>query len=129
MQTVQVIADLGNAKEALPGARHNDPLIMFAYIKPPEVLAVSRDPTTGLGAKYGTAFDIFALGCMLIGMVVGLPCIETRDVSHRPADLRRACESIPPITPLLVAMLAEREESRPQAREVVSSLSAALKRV
>ena len=45
------------------------------YIKPPEVQDKSSDPSC-LGALYGTPFDVWALACMITGMLLGIPCIE-----------------------------------------------------
>ena len=67
---------------------------------------------TFTGALYGTPFDIWALACMMMGMVLGIPCIEIRDHELRAHDLVDAGMIIPLLSPLLTAMLAEKAEQR-----------------
>ena len=69
--------------------RHTESLIHYKYIKPLEVQDKSSDPSC-LGALYGTPFDIYALACMVIGMALGIPCIEIRDHELRSKDLQDA---------------------------------------
>lgn len=123
-----VVADLGSAKRATAGVRHTESLIHYKYIKPPEVCAKSTDPAN-LGAVYGTPFDIWAMACMLIGMTLGIPCIEMRPESNRPADLTAACAAIPPITGSLQAMLSADADARPSAGKIVMVLKDILKKM
>eukprot|EP00040_Diaphanoeca_grandis_P030691 m.182030 g.182030 ORF g.182030 m.182030 type:complete len:480 (-) comp32093_c0_seq2:80-1519(-) len=123
-----VIADLGSAKEVYPGARHSESLIMYKYIKPPEVLRKSSVPGE-LGALYSTPFDIWAMGCMMIGMVLGIPCIETRDETLRPSDLQLAGKTAPMLHNLVSTMLHDDPQRRPLAHQIVHDLKDMLKKM
>lgn len=123
-----VIADLGSAKVVVPNARHTESVIMYKYIKPPEVQEKSSDPSC-LGALYGTPFDVWALCCMMIGMILGIPCIETRDHQKRSADLQAAGSRVPQLLPLMSAMLSEKAAARPSAAKVAQDLKKVLVRL
>eukprot|EP00729_Bicosta_minor_P011834 gene11834-5848_t len=120
-----VLADLGSAKEVIHGERHTESLIHYKYIKPLEVQDKSSDPSC-LGALYGTPFDIYALACMVIGMALGIPCIEIRDHELRSKDLQDAGLKIPTLLPLLRSMLAEKADQRPTAKDVAAKLKEVL---
>jgi serine/threonine protein kinase len=121
-----VLADLGAAKEWVAGVRHTEQLIHYRYIKPPEVLRRDPDPQV-LGAVYGPPFDVWALCCMLVGMLLGLRFVETRDDSLRPADLAEAGRRAPALLLLMASMLHEQEAARPTAPEVAARIKAALR--
>jgi hypothetical protein len=66
---------------------------------------------------------------MIIGMVLGIPCIECRSESKRPVDLANAIVKIPPIGSVLSRMLADEATARPTAGKVVVTLKDVLKRL
>eukprot|EP00041_Stephanoeca_diplocostata_P024601 m.628402 g.628402 ORF g.628402 m.628402 type:complete len:478 (-) comp22562_c0_seq26:241-1674(-) len=123
-----VVADLGSAKKAVNGARHTDSLIHYKYIKPPEVCAKSTDPAC-LGAEYGTPFDVWALACMIIGMALGIPCIEMRPESKLPADIEATCVAIPLLSNSIQAMLSVDADARPAAGDIAVTLKDILKKI
>ena len=92
------------------------------------MLDKSTDPSD-LGALYGTPFDIWACCCMIMGMVLGIPCIEIRDERKRGSDLADAAAKVPALRPLLGSMLSEFAEARPTASAVVASLKEIAKRL
>lgn len=90
------ICDLGMAVRTRPAAGEpypEDEIVAALWYRAPELMMMSGSPRT-----YGTAVDMWALGCVMIELLIGEPLFQDAetedDVLHMARDLQYEMESM-----------------------------------